>query len=255
VSAIPLRGALTWIKRNDRFDGRVQTGMTRAEDLRRLATFEGLEGEHLRVLARLAVRRRLPAGTPVFAEGDPADGFYVVLEGRVRIFKMGPDGREQILHIWGAGEPFGEAAALEGFPYPAHAEAMDDAAVLFIPRSGLFEEVRCNPDFALALLTLLSRRLRRFAGLIESLSLKEVPGRLAAYLLVLSDRRRGADLLNLDITKAQLAAVLGTIPETLSRILGRMARERIAATEGPRGIRLLDRDALRRLADGEQRLS
>lgn len=229
--------------------------MTQTEHLRRLSTFEGLDAEHLRVLARLAVRRRFPAGTAIFLEGDPAAGFYVVLDGRVRIYKIGVDGREQILHIWEKGEPFGEAAALEGFPYPAHADALDDAEVLFIPRPGLVEEVRRNPEFALALLTLLSRRLRRFAGLIESLSLKEVPGRLAAYFLLLSERRRGADRLNLDVTKAQLASLLGTIPETLSRILGRMSREGIIATEGQRGIRLLDREALRRLASGEERLA
>lgn len=228
--------------------------MTKAADLRRLPSFEGLAAEHLGILARLAVRRRLTAGTPVFAEGDPAAGFYVVLEGRVRIFKIGPDGREQILHIWEEGEPFGEAAALEGFPFPAYAEALDDSVVVFIPRSGLVEEVRRNPDFALAMLTLLSRRLRRFAGLIESLSLRDVPGRLAAYLLWLSERKRGAERMKLDITKAQLASLLGTIPETLSRILGRMAREGILATEGTKGIRLLDRPALRRLAEGEERL-
>jgi CRP/FNR family transcriptional regulator len=229
--------------------------MPKSEDLQRLATFEGLPTEHLRVLAKLAMRRPVAAGASLFSEGDPADGFYVVVEGRVRVFKIGPDGKEQIFHIWGVGEPVGEAAAIEGFPFPANAEALEDAVVLFIPRAGLVDEIQRNPGFALALLTLLSRRLRRFAGLIESLSLKEVPGRLAAYLLLRADRKPGVDRITLDITKAQLASLLGTIPETLSRILGRMSREGMIETEGLRGIRLLDRAALKALAEGERRLA
>lgn len=228
--------------------------MVRAPDLRKMAAFEGLAPEQIQVLARLAVRRRFAAGAPVFAEGDPANGFHVVLEGRIRIFKIGLDGKEQILHIWGPGEPVGEAAAVEGFPFPAHAEAMEATTTLFLSRAGLIEEIHRDPGFALALLSLLSRRLRRFAGLIEALSLKEVPGRLAAYLLVRAARSRSADRVALDVTKKQLAALLGTIPETLSRILGRMTREGIIEAEGARTIVIRDAEALRELAEGERRL-
>jgi len=226
----------------------------KTKQLGAMAAFEGLDPAHLKILARLAVRRRFPAGTPIFTEGESAGGFYAVLEGRVRVYKLGADGREQILHICRAGEPFGEAAVFEGAPYPAHADSMDDVSTIFIPRDGLIDEVRRNPDFALALLTLLSRRLRRLAGLVESLSLREVPGRLAAYLLLCAERAAESRI-TLEVSKSQLAALLGTIPETLSRILGKLNREGMIATEGPRGIVILDRAALRRLADGEERLS
>lgn len=229
-------------------------GTTKLAVLRGVGVFEGLGRAHLDTLARLAVRRSYVAGETVFSEGETSGGLHVVRTGRVRVYKLGPEGKEQILHIWGPGEPFGEAAAFEDVSYPAHAEAIEATTTLFIPRAGLIEEVRRDPEFALALVTLLSRRLRRLAGLVESLSLREVPGRLAAFLLLLSERQGGIDRVSLDIPKTQLAAVIGTIPETLSRILGRLSREGIAATDGPRAVLLRDRDALRALAEGTRRL-
>jgi CRP/FNR family transcriptional regulator, dissimilatory nitrate respiration regulator len=230
-------------------------GSTKLTALRGVGAFEGLARAHLETLARLAVRCSYAPGETVFSEGDLAGGLHVVVSGRVRVFKLGPDGKEQILHIWGPGEPFGEAAAFEDVPYPAHAEAIEAAVALYIPRAGLVAEVRRDPDFALALVTLLSRRLRRLAGLVESLSLREVPGRLAAYLLLLSERQGGADRVTLEVPKSQLAALIGTIPETLSRILGRLSREGLATAEGPRVIALRDRAALRALAEGTRRLA
>jgi len=104
------------------------------------------------------------------------------------------------------------------------------------------------------MLAYLSRRLHRFANLIESLSLKEVPGRLAAHLLYLSERQDDRDELLLDLSKVQLASLLGTIPETLSRVLAKMAREGLIEVQEGRHIRLLDRESLEELATGERRL-
>ena len=104
------------------------------------------------------------------------------------------------------------------------------------------------------MLAMLSRRLRRFTALVEDLSLKEVPGRLSAYLLYLSEIRNNAHNLTLDISKSQLASLLGTIPETLSRILARMCGEDLIESDG-RTIRILDRDGLEELASGERRLT
>jgi CRP-like cAMP-binding protein len=101
------------------------------------------------------------------------------------------------------------------------------------------------------MLARLSLRLRQFTHLIEDLSLKEVPGRLAAYLLYLSEHNSGADSLELDITKGQLAALLGTIPETLSRILARLGQQEYIEVEG-RKIRILNRQGLVSLAEGEK---
>ena len=103
------------------------------------------------------------------------------------------------------------------------------------------------------MMAVLSRRLRKFANLVEDLSLKEVPGRLAAYLLLLSGKKKGNRLVELDVSKNQLASLLGTIPETLSRILARMDREKFIKPGG-KSIEILDRRALEELSSGETRL-
>jgi CRP/FNR family transcriptional regulator len=115
--------------------------------------------------------------------------------------------------------------------------------------------IRKDPSLALNMLAILAQRLRKFTALIDDLSLKEVPVRLASYLLILSQQRGNSRDLALDVSKTQLASLLGTIPETLSRILARMARDGLIHSGGSRGIRILDRDGLEELADGSRRLS
>jgi len=103
--------------------------------------------------------------------------------------------------------------------------------------------VEDNPSLALHMLAILSLRLRRFVDQIENLSLKEVPARLAGYLLYLSEEHGEGDSVELEISKGQLASLLGTIPETLSRIFARMSDEGLIAVDGKK-IRILDRAAL-----------
>jgi CRP/FNR family transcriptional regulator, dissimilatory nitrate respiration regulator len=107
----------------------------------------------------------------------------------------------------------------------------------------------------LNMLAVLSLRLRKFTSLIEDLSLKEVPGRLAAHLLYLGEGKKGTAEVDLDVSKNQLASLLGTIPETLSRILARMSRDGFIELSGQRGVRILDRKGLEELASGEKRLA
>ncbi|MEW6266886.1 MAG: Crp/Fnr family transcriptional regulator [Thermodesulfobacteriota bacterium] len=222
------------------------------EALAAIPMFEGLNPGQHRALASIAREQGHESGEIIFSDGDEANGLYVVKEGRVKIYKLSPDGKEQILHLFGPGEPFGEVAVFVGRRFPAYAEALEKTRTIFFPRAALIDLIRANPDLALSLLGVLSLRLRRFANLIEDLSLKEVPSRLAAYLLYLSDREGGNDL-ELDITKGQLASLLGTIPETLSRILTRMGRRGLISTSGRR-IKLLNRRELEDLASAEARL-
>ncbi|MGD9504900.1 MAG: Crp/Fnr family transcriptional regulator [Syntrophobacteraceae bacterium] len=227
--------------------------MTTADLLAKIPLFQGLPEAQREKLAWIASSQALDRGALIFSDGDDASGFYVVLSGRIKIYKLAPDGKEQILHLFGPGEPFGEVPVFTGERFPAHAEAMEKSSILYFPRAAFIELVRQEPSLALNMLAVLSKRLRLFTHLIESLSLKEVPGRLAAYLLYLSDRSDDPSALRLDIPKGQLASLLGTIPETLSRILGRMAGQGIVEVEG-RAIRLLDRSALEELAEGAKLL-
>jgi CRP/FNR family transcriptional regulator len=222
-----------------------------AERIARIALFEGLPQEQLDELSRIVVEQRFKKGQPLFADGTKAAGMYGIISGKVKIYKMSLEGKEQILHIFGEGELFGEVPVFAGGNYPAHAEALEDSRFLFFPRAEFVSLIQREPSLAMNMLAILSLRLRRFTHLIEDLSLKEVPGRLAAYLLYISDRDGGSSRLELDITKGQLASVLGTIPETLSRILGRMSQQELIRVEG-RKIEILDREALEGLAAGEK---
>lgn len=213
--------------------------------------FEGLPKDQLLKLADIAVDRRFGKGDALFHEGARAVGFYVVISGRVKIYKLSIEGKEQILHIFGTGEFFGEVPVFAGGRYPAHAEALEASRFLFFGREAFVDLVRKEPSLAINMLGILCQRLRLFTHLIEDLSLKEVPGRLATYFLYLSSRQDGSDSLSLDITKAQLASLLGTIPETLSRMLARMSQQGFILVEGRR-IQILDRDAIENLAAGEK---
>jgi CRP/FNR family transcriptional regulator, dissimilatory nitrate respiration regulator len=210
--------------------------------------FEGLPDDYIHQLLGLAREREFPRNEIIFSEGDPANGFYVNADGLVKIYKLSSEGKEQILHIFGPGEPFGEVPVFSGQTFPAYAEALTSIRALFFPRQAFVKLVSDNPSLALNLLAVLSMRLRRFTVQIENLSLKEVPGRLAAYFLMLSVEQNTPKSVILNITKSHLASFLGTIPETLSRMLNRMAAMELIRVEGRR-ISLMDIDGLKLLAE------
>jgi CRP-like cAMP-binding protein len=223
------------------------------EQIAAIPLFEGLSHKQYAELARIAVGRSYQRGQGIFAEGDEGVGFYVLIAGKVKVFKLSPEGKEQILHVLEPGEPFGEASVFAGQPFPAHAETLEKSRIFFFPRAAFIELIKGDPSMALNMLAILSLRLRKFTALVEDLSLKEVPGRLAAYLFYMSEQRDGSDDLKLDIAKNQLASLLGTIPETLSRILTRMVRQGLIRLDGSR-IKIVDRQGLEELAQAERRL-
>ena len=223
------------------------------EILASVPVFRGLPAEQLKDLKAISVDKIVHRGECIFMEGDEGDGFYVLIAGRIKIFKISPEGKEQILHIFGPGEPFGEVPVFAGERFPANAEAVEKSRLFFFPRKIFTGLIGRNPSLALNMLAILSKRLRRFTRLVDDLSLKEVPGRLAAYLLYLSEKERGSRHLRLPISKGQLASLLGTIPETLSRILKRMNALGLIETEGSR-IKILDLEGLEGLVESGGRL-
>jgi CRP-like cAMP-binding protein len=221
--------------------------------LSHLPLFQGLPEEDLKALSGIVLERSHAAGETIFTEGDRAAGLNIVFSGRVKIFKLAPNGKEQILHIMGPGEPFAEVPVFQGGHYPASAEAIEASRVLFIPRDGLTDMIRRNPALALDMLAVLSRRLREFAATIENLSLRGVPERLSAYLLHLSDLAGGAGEFELDIKKGLIANLLGTTGESLSRVLGKMTQAGMIRVGGKK-IAILDRAALADVAAARQAL-
>jgi len=208
--------------------------------------FQSVSQDQITALATIAIPQTYKRGETVFLEGDEGTGFFIVKAGRIKVFKVAKDGKEQILHIFGAEEHFAEVPAFDGGKFPASAAAIEPSEVIFIPRATFLIVLEQHPTLAIALLSTFARHLRRLAHLVDTLSFKEVPERLAHYLLTLSDRTNQADTVELDIPKGQLAALLGTIPETLSRAFYKLSQDGVIEMSGTT-IRLCDRDRLRQL--------
>lgn len=217
--------------------------MKKEDIIKSTSLFEGLSGEEVETIAKLIFEKKYGKGETIFFEGDEADGFYIVSSGQIKVFKMNPMGKEHILHIFGPGEPVGEVPVFSKQPFPANAEALVKSSTLFFPRKDFVALIENNPSIALNMLAVLSRRLRQFATQIENLSLKEVPARLAGYLLYIAEEQKNEGVVQLPVSKGQLASLLGTIPETLSRIFARMSDEGLIQVEG-RSITILDRQGL-----------
>lgn len=213
----------------------------------KIPLFAGLPGDQLESIRRIALEKEFNKGEAIFSDGDAADGFYVIVAGNIKIYKLSLDGKEKILHIFGPGQPFGEVPVFAGQKFPAHAQAISASRLLFFPRSAFVELIAANPSLALNMLAVLSRRLRQFADQIENLSLKEVPARFASYLIALADHQKATQQVILTTSKGQLASILGTIPETLSRIFARLSAQNLIQVKG-RTITLLDRQGLEDLA-------
>jgi CRP/FNR family transcriptional regulator len=220
--------------------------------LNQCALFEGIAESDRAALLAIAIERHLGKRAALFSEGERAEGFYLVLSGSVKVFKISPDGKEHILHIFGSGEPVGEVPVFSGTEFPAFAETLEKSDLLYFPRSRFLELASRKPQILLNMLATLSMRLRSFAQKIEQLSLKEVASRLSEVLLEMAGGSSGEDVQDaaeLRITKAQLASQIGTTPETLSRTFKKMTRLGLIQVESRR-VQLLDRKGLRVLALG-----
>ncbi|MBD2338664.1 Crp/Fnr family transcriptional regulator [Calothrix sp. FACHB-156] len=210
--------------------------------LRKTPIFQNVLDEQLQALANIAILQTYKRGKTVFLEGDEGTGFFIVKSGRIKVFKVAKDGKEQILHIFTAEEHFAEVPTFDGGHYPASAAAIENSEVVFVPRTAFLMVIQQHPDLAIAILATFARHLRKLTYLVDTLSFQEVPERLGNYLLTLSDRT-GNDVVELDLPKRQLAALLGTIPETLSRAFYKLSQEGIIEMNGS-SIRLCDRDRL-----------
>lgn len=215
--------------------------------VRQVPLLSALGEAELRELLRLCPTRDLPAGSQVFSPSEQAERFYVILAGRVKLYKLSPKGDEQILHLYGPGRTFGEAAMWADIRYPAHAEVLTDATLLVVRRAVLKDMIARNADLGMAMLAGMSAKLWEFNTLIEQLSLKEVPARLASVLLEMP-AKAGTNTVVLTQTKRELAAQIGTIAETLSRALKKLAASGLIEVNGPE-ITILDPDGLAELAD------
>ncbi|MDH4157077.1 MAG: Crp/Fnr family transcriptional regulator [candidate division Zixibacteria bacterium] len=212
--------------------------------------FSELDREEAAALDAIAALKRIPKGAVLFLEGDAAVGFYVLLSGSVRIYKSTPDGKEYTMHRIRPGHMFAEAAIFRGSGYPASCMALEDSEAAFMPKNEFLALLRKYPQIALKMIGGLATWLREFTVKVEELSLKEVPARLAGYLLGRLEES-GANSFVLDSSKTELASRLGTVLETLSRSLGKLKSAGIIEVEGRR-VKVLDTNRLKALSKGKK---
>jgi CRP-like cAMP-binding protein len=199
-------------------------------------------------------RRRFATGALLWREGESA-GLLVALDaGRVKVYRLLPSGRAVTVFLFGPGDVFGFLPFLDGEPYPAYAQALEDVEAHVMPRDRLVAAVREEPEVAIALLRLLGRRLREALARIESLSSPGVLPRVAGALLALlpgpEDPTAAARILRLPVTGGEFAAAIGVTPETLSRSLTKLEHSHVVHRLGHGRFQVLDLETLRQAAQG-----
>jgi CRP/FNR family transcriptional regulator, dissimilatory nitrate respiration regulator len=214
------------------------------DDLKRAALFSGLAPQQISKLAAVARPLRLAGGRTVFLQDAPAEAFYLLVDGGVKIYKSLRDGRTATMRHVGPGETFGESVLFNP-AYPANAETMAPSFLYRFPLDAFRDVLRAEPELALALLGAMARLLVLLNRRVEELLLP-VPARLARYVLTLCNEQASL-VCSLPVSKQELAARLGTVPETLSRTLNRLTRSGVLTVDGQR-ITVGDPQALERLA-------
>ncbi len=217
-----------------------------------ISLFAGVSPEKLNILAAQATCKNYKAGEMVIGEADPIRSFYVVVAGQLKLYRSSAEGKEQTLQLLGPGDPFGLCTAFATDSFPASAMAIEESAVLLIPGILMETVARQEPALLLNIIQILSQRLKDSMTLIESLALKEIPGRLASFLLHLMPKNASdkQNAVQLTISQRELSKILGATPEALSRALRKMANDGILSTAG-RTITILDQKELEQLAEGD----
>lgn len=222
-----------------------QSGATRIEALKQSYMFEVLPPEALAQLSEMVHPVALAAQQSVFVEGDPVTAFYLVLSGRVQAYKIAADGREMVLHLVEPGEVFAEYPVFGNITaYPANAIALTPSALLAIPAEAFRQWAAARPELLLRMLARFSQRIREFNTRIEELAFLSVDVRLAKYLLLHAQADGSVSI----PSKKLLAAQLGTVPETLSRAIGRLKGQALIR-DIPHGLRVEHFPHLRRLVE------
>ena len=216
--------------------------------LKKTNLFGCLNGLQIARLANATIIKKYKKGAVIFSEGDPALGFYIIAEGKVKVYKLSAQGKEYIMNVFLSGQTIAEAAVFSGRGYPASAQAIQNSTLLFLPKEAFLDILKSYPEIALRMLAALSLRQRRFAEIIEDLSLRDVASRLSKYLLDLSTQK-GSNTFRLDIQKSDLAMKLATIPETLSRNLKKLKNKKLISLKAD-AVTILNKKALQNIAHG-----
>jgi CRP/FNR family cyclic AMP-dependent transcriptional regulator len=204
--------------------------------IKRLPIFKGLGEKDLAVLGERAIRKRFPKDSIIVQEADEGDSLMVILSGRVKVVLHSEEGKEIILSILKDGDFFGEMSLLDGEPRSATVIAMEDSTLLIIQRNDFLYQIERNPSITKAIFAEMSRRMRRADERIGNLILLDVYGRIARFLLDLAraegKKVEGGIMIEKRPTQQDIASMVGTSRETVSRVLGELNRRKLIAISG-----------------------
>jgi len=180
--------------------------------------FASLDEDELKKIAGLATPRHFKKGEFIILEGDTPPSFYIIQEGRVKVFKQSSSGKDFTIGAFHRGDTFGEVAVFDGKPYPASAQAMDEAIVLTIRREEFLFYVTQNPTIAMKIIGIIGERVKSAHDRLRDLAADRVEQRLAKVLLMLSSKYGPT----LPFTKQEIADLTGTTTETAIRVMSRL---------------------------------
>jgi CRP/FNR family transcriptional regulator len=219
--------------------------------LRQTTIFRRLSVDDRQRLAAVARLQTYEKGALLFSEGDGSDELYIVVTGRVKVFKTTARGTDVILEIFGPGDPVGAVAVYESRRYPASAMTLEPTTCVLIPRQAFFSLLETYPTLVRGLLTGLTHRLMELTNRLAELSGGRVEARLARFFLKLAadvgQARADGTFIPLTLSRQELADMIGTTIETAIRIMSRWGKENLVRTEKD-GFTVVDRTALESMA-------
>jgi CRP-like cAMP-binding protein len=206
------------------------------DTLRSIPLFSGVNDDDLEQLASHLIERRFPRNTTIVEEGLAGDYMYVIREGRVKVTKLSEDGREKILVFFDAGSFFGEMSLLDRAPRSASVKTLEHVRLLALSRTDFLNLLRKSPDLALSVIQELSRRLRKLDDQASALSFQRVKDRTKGELKDLARElhQDGEHRITPVVTHQQLADMIGTSRETVTRVIKELKQEKWLAQEGKR---------------------
>lgn len=207
--------------------------------------FEGFSDDEFKQLFKIIDIKSFKKNSLVFIEGTIAREFYIVASGKVKIYKLSQNGDEHILHIHIAGDIIAEASIFDLKVYPAFCMALEETQLISIPNDKFYSFLEKNPKLALKLLATYSKRLREFVAKIADLSFRNVKSRLARFILDECGNMNGCKI---KLSKKELSSYLGTIPETLSRSLDYLKKNKLIEEKGEY-IYIIDKEKLKIISE------
>jgi CRP/FNR family transcriptional regulator len=220
------------------------------EPLRSIALFSELSIDDLRKISSFSKIKNFKKNEIIFREDDFYLGFYILLKGTVKIFKLSSKGKESVLHIIKPLNAFADIPLFDGGNYPVNAVALEESIVLLIPKDKFLALLKSDPDMSLKMLSGFAKRLKSLINQVDNLNSSEVPARLAKYLLnevkLSGTEKLPEPFIKLTIPKATLAAFIGTITETLSRTFKKLQDDKVIRVVGKK-IFISDPDRLKKL--------